>query len=50
MRGRDVGYWHLADIETDRLMSVIGGKADIAFQVSVCLLLTQSGHQRGLLQ
>ena len=30
MKRRDVAYWHLADIRAFCLMSVIGGKADIA--------------------
>ena len=45
MRGADVGYWHKADIAAYRLMSAIGGKADIQSCSARCPLMTQSGHR-----
>jgi hypothetical protein len=36
--------WHKADIGLRGLNSAFGGKAEIDRNLSLCLLLTQSGH------
>jgi hypothetical protein len=38
--------WHKADIGLRGLNSAFGGEAEIDRNLSLCLLLTQSGHRR----